>query len=376
MNCYFDVDLIKNILDDLMSIQNNPELTEEQKADAAADILDNCTPEQKREYMEFKRHQLYKETVNKFVGQHNLKGKYAFLEFINTQHHYTRNYAMFGMIMYLQTRLQEYKCNEYDQNVLTTFFETIFGGSSSDYIGNIYDLYYKNNKHKYPTSIPDISPEIFGKLMPSPEQMLNFSQFCDNKHEEIRSVTTALTGFKPSQEAIIRFHGIFDSEDEDVFTPTKEFIEYRDREFLSYNSFSELLPIPVGKYVLVDPFKKMRTNKVIFNPTEKDLEIINSNFIPMESSKFRQFKNRLSKIDNRADPGTIKKLSSWKQELSTLQAMPETDPNSKKTKKMELIKKKIKETKESLAKDDETISTVIKFDKSKNKTKIEDVIFS
>jgi hypothetical protein len=366
---YFNTESLLEIDQELESIKNNPGLSNDQKVDLVEKFLSDLDPERKREFIEFQNYmrvsQGFKE--DKFIGQPELKNKYALVEFEHLQFNYSIMFGMIGSIMYQQTRLKDYKCSDEVRGHIQDYLVHTFGNYSDKYIGTIYDLYYKENKAKYPDYIPDIDNTL-KELMPTPEQVKNFTDFCTNKLEEIRATTTALTGYKPSQEATIRVHGIFNNTD-------KDFVEYRDANFLNYEKMTELVMVPIGQKRLVQPFREFRTNVTIFNPEDKDVEILHSNKLVMNSSQYKNFNNRLSSLEGRLSKEEAAQYKRYKIELKELEKIPKSsDDSGEVAKKIEFVKKNIKDIQEAVAQDGEVITNVITFDRVNNKTEIVETI--
>lgn len=366
---YFDTQSLVEIDQELESIKNNPGLSQDQKIELVEEFLTNLDPEKKREFVEFQNYMRttkgFKE--DKFIGQPELKNKFALVEIEHLQFHYSLMFGMIGAIMYQQTRLDDYKCSEEAKEHIKDYLVHTFGNHSNKYIGDIYDLYYKENKAKYADYIPEIDNKL-KEFMPTPEQIKNFTDFCTNKLEEIRTTTTALTGYKPSQEATIRVHGVFNNTD-------KDFVEYRDSHFLDYEKMTDLVMIPIGQKRLLQPFREFRTNVTIFNPEDKDVEILHSNKLVMNASQYKNFNSRLSNLPGRLSKEESAVYAKYKKELKELEKIPKSEDNTGEVvKKIEFVKKNIKDIQEAVAQDDEVITNVIRFDRAKNKTEVLEMV--
>lgn len=366
---YFNTESLLEINNELQSIRENPDLSDEQKIDMVADLMEGLPAERKREYMEYINYVRNTKTrrEDKFVGSPEYKNWFALVEFENLQFHYASMFAMIGSIMYQQERLQDYQCSDEARTAIQDYLKFTYGNYSNKYIGTIYDKYYKNNKAKFADYIPDINPDILGDCMPTPEQVKNFTDYCQNKLEEIRATTTALTGYRPSQEATIRVHGVFPDMGEKM-------IKYRDTHFLEYDRHANLFPIEIGKIRLLDPFRDYRTSINLFNPDDKDVEILHANRVTMNASQYRKFNERLSKLDKKLDDNTLSDLKQYRKQLRDLNDIQPEDRTPDHATKIEFVKKNIKEIQEIAAKDGEVVTSVIKFDKANKKITTKDVI--
>lgn len=364
---YFNDESLLQISSTIENIKATPGMSEDEKVDTIIKYIDSLEPEKKREYFEFRNYVALSKTLaeDKPIGVPSQCGKIAMVEFDNLQFHYSLSFGMIGAIMYTQARLNDYKASDEAKEHVKDFLKHTFGNHSDKYIGTIYDLYYKKNKEKHATYIPEISPDVLGDAMPTPEQVKNFTDFCTNKLEEVRAVTTALTGYLPSQEAIIRIHGIFDD-------MGKEFMEYRDKVFFELDRTSTLYPIPVGHVRLMDPYREYRSGINVFNPSEPDVEILNANRLQLTRSQGVEFKKRLQNLDGKLSEEESAALKNYNSQLNELHKLPVKNPEA--TKKMELIKKQITEIQETAAGDDEVITKVVKVDRNKKKVSIKDKV--
>jgi hypothetical protein len=219
LNCYYDLEKINTINTKLDSIRNDKSLDDETKQQVFIDFYDTLDDDDKREYEHYRRMVVVKEThiSQDQCCQDEYKNKVLLMEFVNQQSSYNKLYAMVAMITYLQARYDSYEFEE-DKPAIDKFLTTLFNGSSSKYLGTIYDLYYKNNKAKHPDYVPEIPANILGDLMPSIDQINNFTNHADVNFEQIRGVVSGVCGIKESHEASIHVHGVFKSADDPELT--------------------------------------------------------------------------------------------------------------------------------------------------------------
>lgn len=364
-SCYFDTESLVEITDEIESITKNPQLQPSQKADMVGTIIENLEPEKKREYFEYMNYVKTSQTKksDKFVGVPSQQNKFAIIELDNMQFHYCLNFGMIANIMYLQTRLAGY--NAEDREAVERFLKFAYGNHDDKYIGTIYDMYYKNNKAKYPTEIPTIDKDVLGDAMPTPEQVKNVLDFATNKYEEVRCITTALTGYKPSQEGLIRVHGVVDN---DKLAVT----DHLSSSFLELDRNGSVYVLPVGKVRLIDPFKEFRTGVNIFNPNETDVSILGANNLALNASQSKKFKERLANLPGKLTAEQASSLKDYSSQLKQLESLPEKTPENRQ--EIELVKREIKTIQEIAAQDGEVITKVIKMDRRKKKVSVKDKV--
>lgn len=365
LNIFHNMDMIEPLITKMDQIREDESLDEAQKVELITSLMESLSDEDKREYMHFIRTTMPR-TATKPVCQNELKGRYLMMEFTNIQYSYCQSLAFFGMISYMMTRLEGFIGDESEKKALHKFFMEVFGGTSDKYIGTIYDLFYKNNKNKYPDHIPEFDIKILGEYVPSIDQWENFTKYCGSKFHELRALTSGLVGFRPSQDAIIHIHGVFDS------LNGPDVIKYRDTNTLKFNPYTELFMVPIGTTHLVDQYKNYRANTVIYDINNPEVEMLHSNFTTMDRNEGYKFKKRLGNLEGRMSGEDLSMIKKYRQELNSLQSIQPGDQTPREKSKMSVLKKKIGNIQEAYVTDDEVITKVIKVNKSKGTTKVVD----
>lgn len=358
LNFFYDLDKINKINQKIDNIRNDTSLPASTKEEILFQMFDDLDPDDNREYEHFKRtmsniHEPIKDTT---VCQEKYKDKVVLIELVNLQNSYNRMCALFGMIGYLQQRLERYKSD--DKVVIEKFFEEIFNGSSDKYMGTIYDLYYKNNKSNKPDFVPEIPPDVVGNLMPSIDQIANINNYMDLNIESIRAVVSGVLGIRAGHEATIHVHGVFDNMQDD------EMLKYRNANMNKFNSATELLPIPFGHTFLIDKFRDLRRNIVLFNTSDPEVEILHSNRLTTEMNSHAMFKKRLNKLEGRMSKSDIAAIKEYRSEIDKLSKMP-AKAVPKIDQKLAKLREKIDKIHEANTKDTEVITNVIKVSKGK-----------
>lgn len=362
---FFDEQMLERVLEGLSKIRNNPTLhTDEERDDQMNEYFDRLSDEEKRELQNYWS---YIQDINIEDGlcHPQMSDKHVLFEFANEQYNYCQHYAFFGMISYMLDRFEQYEKTESGEKVsaVQEFLESIFGGSSSKYIGTIYDMYYKNYKRESNAEIPEIDPDVFGPLMPSPEQCQNYIRYMSNHTEELRAFTTAMIGAKPSQEASMRFHGIFDG-------PTDpNFVAYRDQNTEKFNRQMNLVLCKFGGLYLLDSFKDFRGSITLFNGKNKNVEMLHTNRAVQNRADYFQFKGRLNSLEGRMSTEESKQYKQYHQDLLE----EEYNANSTQMEKLDKttsLREKIKHIQEALVDaDTELITSVTKIGAGKKAKK-------
>lgn len=266
--------------------------------------------------------------------------------------------AMIGMITYLQTRFDCYDIEE-DKPAIDRFLTRLFNGSSSKYMGTIYDLYYKKNKSRHPAYVPVVDKDILGDLMPSVEQVNNFINHADTNFEQIRAVVSGVMGYKASHEATIHVHGVFNSADDPELT------KYRIANSDKINQLADLLPVPFGNTYLYDKYKDFRSGVVLFNASDPDVEILNSNRVVSDMNSHAMFKKRLNNLEGRMNKQDLRAIKEYKGEIERVRKLPVSEKPPKMEKYIAKLKTKIEKIYEANTDKEEVITNVIKIDKGK-----------
>jgi len=355
LNYFYDIDKINTINQKIERINNDASLSQECKLDAVIAYFEDLDPDDRREYEHYKRTVINEiEFVeNKTLCLEKYKGKIVLIEIQNQQQSYNRLFAMVGNIAYLQRRCDEFKGPEEEKAIIKKFLFSVYGGSSDKYIGTVYDLFYKNNKAKRPDYVPEIAPDVLGDLMPSIDQTMNVYNYLDLNIESIRGVVSALFGIRASHESTIHVHGVFDSIDD------PELMKYRLNNANRFNAATELLPVPIGNTYLYDKFKQLRSNVVLFNSSDPDVEILHSNRLMTDMNSHAMFKKRLNNLEGRMSKDQLGAISGYRKEIDRLKNAPAgTIP--KVDQKLVKLRSKIDKIYEENTKETEVITDVIK----------------
>ena len=352
LKVFYDLDKLLPIINKEVQISSDTTLSDECKLDVYTEYIEGLDPDLRREYTHYKNLIINQNEhiANTYLCQKEYEGKSALLEIVNLQHSYSRRCAMIGMIAYLQQRLEGYKSD--DKQVIEKFLTELFGGHSPKYMGTVYDLYYKNNKAKYPEYIPTIPPDVLGDKMPSIEQVKNYEDYVDTNLETIRGVVSAVFGFKPGQEATIHVHGVFNDAND------KKLLDYRNKNANKFNGATELLLVPFGHTSLIDRFRCLRENVVLFNPSDPDVEILHQNRVMTDMNNHTAFKKRLNKLEGRMSKDDLASIKQYRTEIDNLRNAPAQMP--KVNQKLAKLKSKIDRIYEANTKDNEVITEVIK----------------
>lgn len=360
LKIFYDLDKMQEITDRLAAINADESLSPEFRVKLTDDLMESLSDEEKREFHSYVR------TVNteqrepfkeRFCGQKDLRDKIALIEFSNIQYSYCQTVAFFGMISYMMARAEQYKGESREH--IHAFMDEVFGGHSDKYMGTIYDLYYKNNKALRPDYVPEVDPKVFGEYMPSVDQWNNYVKYCGAKFHELRGLVSALMGFRPSHDAVIHVHGIFDSPRDPELT------KYINANYMRFDPVNELLPVPVGETRLIDQYKEYRSGTVLFDPSNPDLEILHSNRVMTSMNEHGMFKKRLSKIEGRMTKEELAKIKAYRTELHKLQNTPVADRTQLMDHKIDVLKKKINSIQEAHVTDNEVMTKVITINKAK-----------
>jgi hypothetical protein len=360
INVFYDILKIEKIHTKIESIREDANLNNDMKIDALNEYFDSISDDDKREYEHYKR-MVAAESMHKNdtqCCQDKYKNKVLLMEFNNQQPSYARMCAMIGMITYLQTRFDQYKVEE-DKPAISRFLTELFNGSSSKYMGTIYDLYYKNNKIKHPAYVPQVDKNILGDLMPSIEQVSNFVNYSDANFEQVRAVVSGIMGYKASHEATIHVHGVFDSADDPELT------KYRLANSDKINQLADLLPIPFGYSYLYDKYKDFRSNIVLFNPSDPDVELLHSNRIVADMNSHAMFKKRLTNLEGRMSKQDLKAIKEYRGEIEKVRKLPVSEKPPDMENYIADLKAKIDKIYESNTNKEEVITNVIKIGKGK-----------
>ncbi len=355
LNYFYDIDKINSINQKIEKINNDTSLSQDCKLDAVIAFLEDLDPDDRREYEHYKRTVINEvEFVeNKTLCLEKYKGKIVLIELVNLQQSYNKLCAMVGNIGYIQRRFDEYDAPEEEKQAIKKFLLQIYGGASDKYISTVYDLFYKNNKAKRPDYVPEIAPDVLGDLMPAIDQVMNVYNYLDVNIEAIRGVVSALFGIRASHEATIHVHGVFDSVDD------PELLKYRLNNANKFNSATELLPVPFGNTYLFDKFKQLRSNVVLFNSSDPDIEILHSNRLMTDMNSHSMFKKRLNNLEGRMSKDQLSAISGYRKEIDRLKNAPAgTIP--KVDQKLVKLRSKIDKAYEDNTKETEVITDVIK----------------
>lgn len=360
LNIFYDLDKIQEINTKLDQIRNDTSLDDETKQEVFCNYLDELSDDDKREYEAYRRYAVAEEQQIKNTAccQDTYKDKVLLMEFVNQQPSYTKACAMIAMITYLQARFDSYEVEE-DKPAIDRFLNRLFNGSSAKYMGTIYDLYYKNNKAKHPTFVPEIRDQELKNLMPSIEQYMNFCNHADANFEQIRAVVSGTLGFRASHEATIHVHGVFNSVDDPEIT------KYRINNAEKLNALAELIPVPFGRTYLYDKYKSYRSNIVLFNGSDPDVEILNSNRIATDMNNHAMFKKRLNNLEGRMSKQDLLAIKDYRSEIERLRKLPAAEKPPKVTQKIAKLNTKIDKIYEANTSDKEVITGVVKVSKGK-----------
>lgn len=361
LKVFYDIDRIAEINEKIEQIRNDNSLDQTAKESAVIAVMEALDDDEKREFEHYIR-TVASELMpvkNEYVGQAKLKDKYVLMEIQSMQPSYHRANAFFTMISYMLARLDSYK-NEEDKPAVQRFMQEVFGGTSDKYMGTLYDMFYTENKAKHPSYIPDIPVDILGDCMPSIDQWHNFTKYADAKYHEARALTSAILGYRSSQESIVHIHGIFDS-------PTDpELTAYRIENADKMSPVADLVPFPIGKTVLYDKYKEYRSGTVLFNPSDPDLEILHTNRVTTDMNNHAMFKKRLNSLEGRMSKQDMQAYNKYTKEIEKLRRAP---PKSSKPleNKLAVLNRKKEEILEKYTNEDEVITNVIEFDRNKGK---------
>ena len=359
LNCFYDLDKINTIAQRLDAISSDQSLSDELKLQITCDYFEGLSDDDKREFEHYKRMVVNEELRVKNVKccLPEYKDKVVLLEFVNQQSSYAKMCAFIAMITYMQTRCEE--VSEEDKPAIQRFLTKLFNGSSSKYMGTIYDLYYKNNKSKKPDYVPVVDPNVLNDLMPSIDQVHNFINYADANFEQIRGVVSGIMGFKASQEATIHVHGVFDGVNDNKLT------KYRIDNADKISPIAELIPVPFGETLLYDRYKCFRSGVVLFNANDPDVELLHNNRVMTDMNTHAMFKKRLSNLEGRMNKKDLLQLKEYRKEIDELRKLPATQRPPKMEQKVAKLKSKIDKLYESNTNDNEVITNVIKIDKGK-----------
>lgn len=356
---FYDVDKMYEIVSKLEQIKSDNSINEDMKVQLINALMDGLNDEVRREFSHFMR-TTYDE-INPIADPScctaECKGKVALVEFTNIQYSYCRSLSMFAMISYMLTRCESYD-NKEDKPAIQRFMQEVFGGDSDKYLGTIYDLFYLNNKAKHADFIPDFDISILGDCVPSIDQWMNFMKYSDAKFAELRALTTGLIGVKPSYDAIIHVHGVFDSISDPGITT------YRNANSDKINTMSELIPIPIGKTWLLDKYKEFTAGTVLYNPSEPELEILHTNRKTVDMNSNAMFKKRVKNLKGRMTDTEIDKIKKYRKEIDTFRKSAPTEVK-KVDQRISKLKTKIDRIHEKNTKDNEVITNVITIDKQR-----------
>lgn len=357
---FYDLEKMQQIALKLAQIDSDKALSESMKTTLLTKLMDSLPDEDKREFHHYMR-TVQNESdplPERILCTDDTKGKIALIEFTNIQYSYCQTTAFVAMISYLLHRVNSY---DGDKEEVKKFCRSIFGNDNDRYMGTVYDLFYKNNKAKHADFIPEFDVNILEDCVPSIDQWTNFLKYADAKFPELRALVSGMFGIRPSQDAIIHVHGVFNSATDPALT------NYRNANMDKISSLAELIPVPIGTTWLLDKYKQFVSGTVLYNPSEPDLEILHTNRQTVEMNSNAMFNKRVKKLKNRMTGEDIARIKNYRSEIESFRkndtgVVPEVKQN------IDVLKKKIDEIHEKYTNENEVITNVIKVTPGKNVT--------
>jgi hypothetical protein len=158
----------------------------------------------------------------------------------------------------------------------------------------------------------------------------------------------------------IHVHGVFNSPTDPSLT------SYRIENADKMSPVADLVPVPVGKTVLYDKYKEYRSGTVLFNPSDPDLEILHTNRVMTDMNNHAMFKKRLNNLEGRMSKQDLQAYQKYHKEIEKLKKNPHQQPKPVE-KKLATLKRKQEQILEKYTENDEVITNVIEFDRSKGK---------
>lgn len=346
---FYDLDKMQEISAKLDKISADNSISENIKTQLVNNLMESLDDEVKREFSHFMR-TVYDEKDPLSTRTACVKGmenKVALVEFTNIQYWYCRTIAFFGMIAYMQARCDNYKDEESKPHV-QKFMKEVFGGDSDKYLGTMYDLFYKKNRDKHANFIPEVDLSLVPHS-PSIDQWMNFLNYSDAKYTELRILASGLIGVRPSQDAIIHVHGVFDALDD------PEISKYRNANVDKISTTAELIAIPIGKTWLLDKYKQFTSGTVLYNPSEPELEILHSNRQTIDMNSNAMMKKKVKNLKGRMNKQDITQIANYRKEIEKIRNTP-----VEKNDKVSELRSKIDRIHEKYTGENEVIANVIK----------------
>jgi hypothetical protein len=289
---------------------------QEDKNAQILEVLASLSPEELRKYRElinFDKYQSKKRGKTAFNQPD--KSKVVAMEFSPLNQEYTHQLMFLGNIHYTLDRLKDYKCSTSDRIKLLEFIDHCFG-VKEDHVGSMFDMFYAKERCQNPTYIPELPEPFLTKIKPSFEQWINAFGYVKGHFESLRMATTALFGSRPTQEARVYIHGVFDDE--------AALDKYRLQH--ASNIMDILYVAEIGKETCFDPYRSVRNNCVVYDPTDKEIELLFRNKSAATAVQENAMKNRLRRGKDSfvapADLANIRKLTAGIKKLDTI---PQTD---------------------------------------------------
>jgi hypothetical protein len=301
---------------------------------------------------------MYREMMNKGKYLNRKKGsfheedsgKIAAFEYTPLNQEYTHQLMFLGNIHYVLDRLEDYECA--DKTPILEFIEHCYA-AKADHIGSIYDLFYKDQRVKNPTHIPELTEPFLSKLRPSFETWNNALTYVRGNFESLRMATTALFGTRPTQETRIYFHGMFDNAD--------DLDKYRLEKYS--NIMDILYTVDVGVETVVDPYRSLRNNCVVYNPGDKEVELMLSNKSAASAMQENAMKNKIRNGGLAfAGDDDMAAINSYTKSIRQLDRCEQTDTVIE---EKEELYKKIHSEMKSIGGDNEVIAKVTNLTTSK-----------
>lgn len=323
------------IAEDIDNI-NKSDATNEMKSEKVNAYLSSLTIDELRSYKEFINFSKRADRTNDF---HHLDAKkITAFEYTPINQEYSHQMMFLGNIHYVLAQLENYKCNTADRLKLLDFINFCYA-AKEDHIGSIYDLYTKTHQGEDPVLIPDLPEPFLSKIRPSFETWNNALAYVKANFESLRMATTAMFGTRPTQESRIYVHGVFE---------TKAALEeYRLKH--AKNIRDILYTAEVGVETILDPYRDLRNNCVVYHPNDKEVELLLQNKQAQAGMPENAMKNRIKKGNHKfISPEDLAVIESYRKAITDLDKLEENDSTIKMKEELnQRIQKKLEEASEA-----------------------------
>lgn len=265
---------------------DSSKLSNDEKREKVIDLVNTLSITNKRFYLDLINKQ--KKRQVKVRCQDKDKGKFALLEITNMNQEFTHQMMFVSMIHYILNRFEESKMQGRFKKHVRRFLDEVFNTHDTNHLGSIYDLCYAGKDIKDKRDIPILSKELRQELVPSFEQWNNAYTYMKHNYEEMQTMTTTLFGTRPDMLATVTCHGVFRKDKtEDQVSDYR--IKYAE------NIDDTIYEIPVGKDVLIAPYRDIREETVVFHPDDPEYEELSRRNIIMKRIDRKGIINRVKK---------------------------------------------------------------------------------